>query len=92
MDRSRLTDALKRGVPRRRTRRFLAVAGALLAAGIVWFWRLLPQPLFTVPLSYVAEARDGTLLSARIAADGQWRFPPSTCQFAICPRLDLESL
>ena len=41
-----------------------------------WFWRLLPEPLFDAPLSYVAEARDGTLLSARIAADGQWRFPP----------------
>ena len=40
------------------------------------FWRLLPEPLFDAPLSYVLEARDGTLLSARIAADGQWRFPP----------------
>ena len=38
--------------------------------------RLLPEPLFDAPLSYVLEARDGTLLSARIAADGQWRFPP----------------
>ena len=37
---------------------------------------LLPEPLFDAPLSYVLEARDGTLLGARIAADGQWRFPP----------------
>lgn len=27
------------------------------------------------PLSTVVEAKDGTLLGARIAADGQWRFP-----------------
>ena len=29
----------------------------------------------TAPESYVLEARDGSLLSARIASDGQWRFP-----------------
>jgi penicillin-binding protein 1C len=69
MGRGRLTAALTR-------RR--AVACLLLAAAGIWFWRLLPQPLFDVPLSYVAEARDGTLLSARIAQDGQWRFPPAT--------------
>ena len=54
----------------------LAVVGVVLAGVAAWFWRLLPEPLFDAPLSYVAEARDGTLLSARIAADGQWRFPP----------------
>jgi penicillin-binding protein 1C len=47
-----------------------------LGAFGVWFWQMLPEPLFEAPLSYVAEARDGTLLSARIASDGQWRFPP----------------
>lgn len=35
----------------------------------------LPAPLFDDPLSSVLEARDGSLLGARIAADGQWRFP-----------------
>ena len=35
----------------------------------------LPDPLFDAPLSSVLEARDGSLLGARIAADGQWRFP-----------------
>ena len=35
----------------------------------------LPAPLFDAPLSSVLEARDGSLLGARIAADGQWRFP-----------------
>jgi penicillin-binding protein 1C len=43
--------------------------------GGVGFWSLAPRPLFKSPLSAVLEARDGTLLSARIAADGQWRFP-----------------
>jgi penicillin-binding protein 1C len=59
-----------------RLRRILAAAlVAGLAVGVA-FWRLLPEPLFDAPLSYVVEARDGSLLSARIAGDGQWRFPP----------------
>ncbi len=61
----------------RARRRLLVVAGVLAAGAGAWFWSLLPRPLFDDPLSYVAEARDGTLLSARIAADGQWRFPPA---------------
>ena len=37
----------------------------------------LPRHLFRdVSYSTVVEARDGTLLGARIADDGQWRFPP----------------
>ncbi len=35
-----------------------------------------PMPAFHTPLSTVVEASDGTLLGARVAADGQWRFPP----------------
>ncbi|MDE2653829.1 MAG: penicillin-binding protein 1C [Gemmatimonadota bacterium] len=35
----------------------------------------LPDPLFDAPRSSILEARDGTLLGARIARDGQWRFP-----------------
>ncbi|HPK84735.1 MAG TPA: transglycosylase domain-containing protein [Bacteroidales bacterium] len=34
------------------------------------------MPSFRAPLSTVVEADDGTLLGARVAADGQWRFPP----------------
>ena len=37
-----------------------------------------PMPRFRLPLSTVVEARDGTLLGARIAGDGQWRFPAGT--------------
>lgn len=35
----------------------------------------LPRPLFHKPLSVVLEDREGALLGARIATDGQWRFP-----------------
>jgi len=34
-----------------------------------------PLPRFVVPTSTVVEANDGSLLGARIADDGQWRFP-----------------
>ncbi|MGC4029517.1 MAG: penicillin-binding protein 1C [Steroidobacteraceae bacterium] len=50
---------------------------ALLLAGALGFALLLPRPLFRDPLSAVLLARDGSLLGARIAADGQWRFPES---------------
>ena len=47
-------------------------AGLVVAAG---FATRLPDTLFDHPVSSVMEARDGSLLGARIAADGQWRFP-----------------
>tara|TARA_R110002050_G_scaffold43127_2_gene103624 strand:+ start:7571 stop:9796 length:2226 start_codon:yes stop_codon:yes gene_type:complete len=37
----------------------------------------LPQPLFNKPYAAVLFDRDGVLLSARLPADEQWRFPPS---------------
>ena len=48
----------------------VAVAGLLALA-------LRPRQLFDDPVSAVLESSDGRLLSARIAADGQWRFPAS---------------
>ena len=36
----------------------------------------LPRQLFQVPYSTVVTDRHGELLGARIAPDGQWRFPP----------------
>jgi penicillin-binding protein 1C len=48
----------------------------LIAAGVVITPVLLsPLPRFRSPLSTVVEANDGSLLGARIADDGQWRFP-----------------
>lgn len=42
---------------------------------LLWFWFSLPSKLFHAPTSYVIEDKDGNLLNATIAADGQWRFP-----------------
>ncbi|EJX02164.1 penicillin-binding protein 1C [gut metagenome] len=36
----------------------------------------LPQELFHAPYSTVVTDKNGELLGARIASDGQWRFPP----------------
>jgi penicillin-binding protein 1C len=51
---------------------------SLIAAGVLITPVLLsPFPRFRVPLSTIVEAKDGSLLGARIADDGQWRFPSS---------------
>ncbi len=42
---------------------------------LIWFWFSLPSKLFKAPTCYVIEDKDGNLLNATIAADGQWRFP-----------------
>ena len=55
-------------------RRHLAAAVVALAAATA-FWRCLPQPLFDAPLSTILLSRQGALLGARPASDGQWRFP-----------------
>lgn len=47
---------------------------SVLLLGTAYYF-CLPVTLFRKPYSFVAEAKDGTLLGARIAADGQWRFP-----------------
>lgn len=50
----------------------------------------LPRPLFQVSYSSSIYASDGTLLGARIADDGQWRFQESDSvphKFALCMRL-----
>ena len=47
----------------------------------------LPEPLFDAPVSTVLTDREGKLLDARIAADGQWRFPARDTvptKFAAC--------
>lgn len=55
-------------------KRLMVAAAFLLAAGV--FVCLLPGKLFDVSYSVVLLDKDGNLLQARIADDGQWRFPP----------------
>ncbi|MEM6344562.1 MAG: penicillin-binding protein 1C [Bacteroidota bacterium] len=56
-------------------RRFRWLSYASLAMLIIYLC-CLPSKLFQDPYSTVLEDRNGLLLGARIAADGQWRFPP----------------
>ncbi len=54
---------------------------------LIWFWLSLPSKLFNAPTSFVITDKDGNLLNASIASDGQWRFPfnPSVPEkFAKC--------
>lgn len=48
--------------------------GLLLLAVVCW-WFSLPKVLFSDPISCVVNDQNGNLLGARIADDGQWRFP-----------------
>lgn len=48
---------------------------ALLAVMLLLYWLWLPARLFNEATCTVLTDRSGRLLSARIAADGQWRFP-----------------
>ncbi len=48
---------------------------ALLGLLIIWYIFCLPTPLFDTPTSLVLQDEKGQLLGARIAKDGQWRFP-----------------
>ncbi len=42
---------------------------------LLWYYFSLPKPLFQDPAATVIETRKGELLGAKIAKDGQWRFP-----------------
>jgi penicillin-binding protein 1C len=55
---------------------FFSLTGIVIFSGI-WFYNCLPAPLFRSPVSTVLLDRNGQLLGATIAADGQWRFPAS---------------
>src|SRR6476620_263601 len=44
---------------------------------ITWYVRCLPEKLFNDPFSTVLLDRNASLLGAKIAADGQWRFSPA---------------
>ncbi|MFK7811698.1 MAG: penicillin-binding protein 1C [Maribacter sp.] len=42
---------------------------------LIAYYFCLPKQLFKTPTATVVESRQGTLLGAKIADDGQWRFP-----------------
>ena len=44
---------------------------------LIAYYFCLPKQLFKVPTATVIESRNGELLGAHIAKDGQWRFPVS---------------
>ncbi|WP_035096250.1 penicillin-binding protein 1C [Aquimarina megaterium] len=47
----------------------------ILGVVLIVYYFLLPRPLFDDPTATVIETRNGELLGAKIATDGQWRFP-----------------
>lgn len=57
----------------KKARPYILAGGGLLT---LWWVFSLPDPLFDVSYSTVTESSEGRLLGARIAEDGQWRFPP----------------
>ena len=56
-------------------KRVRLAGGIVLVTLVVAFYFSLRDPLFDTPYSTVLEDKHGRLLSATIAADGQWRFP-----------------
>lgn len=46
-----------------------------IAILLIAYYFCLPKELFKVPTATVIESRQGNLLGAKIANDGQWRFP-----------------
>ncbi len=51
------------------------IKSGILLVLLVWYYFCLPKQLFNNPYATVIESREGELLGARIAKDGQWRFP-----------------
>lgn len=52
-----------------------AIGFLLIGSGVWWYGFSLPTTLFAASHSHLLLDRNGRLLSAHIAADGQWRFP-----------------
>ncbi len=56
-------------------KRYRLAIGVVFLLTCLLYYFALPKPLFKDPYSMVLEDRNGNLLGARIAKDGQWRFP-----------------
>lgn len=54
------------------------IGGGIITLLLIGYIFCLPRQLFHVPYSTVVTDRNNELLGARIALDGQWRFPPRT--------------
>jgi len=65
----------KKNTKRRAVLRF--VFKVLFLLFFIWYVGCIPDQLFSHPTSTVILDKKGELLGAQIAADGQWRFPPS---------------
>ncbi len=59
----------------RRHRIAFIISGSIYLLLFGFWWFSLPSTLFNDPYATVVKSREGTLLGARIADDGQWRFP-----------------
>lgn len=55
----------------------IVITAAVILVAVI-YWRWLPETLIERPWSTVVLDRHGHLLGARIAEDGQWRFPAET--------------
>lgn len=53
------------------------IKSAIIFLLLVGYYFCLPRTLFDSPYSTVIESKNGELLGAKIADDGQWRFPES---------------
>ena len=69
-------------------RQRVAVLGVFAVSLLAAWLSCLPRELFPeVPYSTVVLSREGELLGARTASDGQWRFPPTDSlpgRYALC--------
>jgi penicillin-binding protein 1C len=59
-------------------RRVTIASMIVTSAVLLWYVFCLPSKLFDVSYSTVLYSRNGELLNASIASDGQWRFPASS--------------
>lgn len=69
---NKIKHIITKGGPKTKLFWFLRVVFLLF---LILYFLALPRRLFTVPYSVVVESSDGRLIGARIASDGQWRFP-----------------
>ncbi|PSG90524.1 penicillin-binding protein 1C [Aurantibacter aestuarii] len=53
------------------------IKAVVITVALIWYAFCLPKNLFNTPTSTVITSASNTLLGAKIAKDGQWRFPES---------------